>query len=90
VANNAINTCSNIIMKVPSESSSPKCKFECLHVRFYALVLKIWLFLCMILKGQPRMVPKVDLGEWTVALLGTGTCPCRKAANVHVNHHFTC
>jgi hypothetical protein len=42
----------------------------------------------MILKGQQRMVPKVDLGEWAIALLGTGTCPCRKAANVNVNHHL--
>jgi hypothetical protein len=90
VANNAINTCSNIIMKVSSESPAPKCKFECLHIRFHASVPKIWLFLCMILKGQQRMVPKVDLGEWAIALLGTGTCPCRKAANVNVNHHFTC
>jgi hypothetical protein len=90
VANNAINTHLNIVVQDPSESPAPKHEFECLHVRFHELALKIWLFLCMILKGQPRMVPKVDVGEWAIASHGKCTHPCKKAANVDVNHYFTC
>ena len=33
--------------------------------------------------------PQMVLEEWAIASQSKSTCPCKKAANVHVNHCFT-